>query len=376
MGFLQDSIIRPYAFNGTPKNLFKKFITDHNEQVDDFKKFKIGKITVVDPNNYISRSNDTYDTALSNLNSRLIDDSLGGYFYITHGDDGMEDIPTLNYLADFTNVSSQIVEFGSNLKDYTKTVKADTIATALIPIGAEINTESETNNDKPKERLTIKSVNGGKDYIYNKSAVSLYGWIFKTAQWDDVTDAKNLLTKAKAQLNQLINQNTTIELTAIDLHLLDKTIASFYIGDYVRVLSKPHNFDSTLLCNKQEIDLLKPDNDKLTLGYTYATFTDVTSKTTNALSAIPTIRSSVSNISTKLTVLSDDVTTVQGDATTISGDLETVAGVVVDNVRDTAANTAAIQKITSKVEIDANLIAANKSAIDNLIERIAALEKS
>ena len=138
LGFLQDSIIRPFNFTGTPEDLFKKFIEDHNSQVDEFKQFKIGTVTVIDPNDYIYRDNINYESTLNNLNGRLINDSLGGYFYITHGEDGADPMPTLNYLSDFTRVSSQKIEFGSNLKKYTRTVKAEEIATAIIPLGAEV----------------------------------------------------------------------------------------------------------------------------------------------------------------------------------------------------------------------------------------------
>lgn len=307
LGFLQDSIIRPFTFYGTPDNLLRKLVREHNAQVDEFKRFKIGTITVVDPNNYIARSNSAYESALSNLNSRLIEDSLGGYFYITHGDDGTEEIPTLNYLADFTKVSSQIIEFGSNLKNYTKTVKGEDIATAIIPLGHEIDDgDDKTENQK----LTIASINGGIDYVYDKSAVALYGWIFKVVSWDDVTEAANLKIKAETYLASVIQQNITIELNAIDLHLLDRSIESFNVGDYIRVISKPHNFDSTLLCNKQTIDLLKPENDSLTLGYTYSTFTELNRKLSASVSNITKIQSTVNRTSALISNLDQAVTVI------------------------------------------------------------------
>ena len=373
LGFLQDSIIRPFSFSGTPEELFKKFVNDHNSQVDDFKKFKIGKVTVVDGNDYIARENTGYETTISNLNSRLIEDSLGGYFYITHGEDGTEEIPTLNYIADFTKVSSQIVEFGSNLKDYTKTITGENIATAIIPLGAEVD---DGNKDTPNPRLTIASVNNGKDFIYSTEAVALYGWIFKSVQFDDVTIASNLLAKGREYLNSVINQNITIELNAIDLHLLDRSIESFNVGDYIRVVSKPHKFDSTLLCNKQTIDLLKPDNDTLTLGYTYSTFTEKSSKTAEAISSIKVIRTSVSSLSSKVSGLSDTVVKAQTDASTaindysnvvndlanVSGDLEAIAGAVTDNARNIATNAENIQQ--------------NTTDISDLLVRVEALESA
>lgn len=371
LGFFQDSVIRPFVFTGTPEELFKKFINEHNSQVDDFKKFKIGTITVVDPNNYIARSNSEYESALANMNSRLLEDSIGGYFYITHGEDGTDPSPTINYLSDFTKVSSQKIEFGSNLKDYTKTVNAEDIATAIIPLGAEVD-DGNDNTENPK--LTIKNVNNGVDYVYNSDAVALYGWIFKVVSWDNVTNASILKSKTEAYLNEIINQNITIELNAIDLHLLDRSIESFSICDYVQVVSTPHNFDSTLLCNKQSLDLLKPDNDSLVLGYTYSTFTETSSKMSTSISKIGNIQTSITNITNKMTILNETVGNTSKDAetalenyqnvstelSTVSGDLEAIAGVVTENARNIATN--------------ANNIATNAENITNNAEDIARID--
>jgi hypothetical protein len=89
-----------------------------------------------------------------------------------------------------------------------------------------------------------------------------------------VTTPENLLTKARAYLNESINQNITIELTAVDLSILDQSIDSFQLGDYITIESKPHGVNDSLLLQKQTIDLLRPNNDTITLGYTYSSFTD------------------------------------------------------------------------------------------------------
>lgn len=354
LGFLQDSIIRPFSFTGTPEQLFKKFINEHNSQVDEFKRFKIGTVTVVDPNNYIARSNSSYETSLSNLNSRLIEDSLGGYFYITHGEDGTDTIPTINYLADFTKVSSQKIEFGVNLKNYVKTTKAEEIATAIIPLGKEVDDGDDSTENK---RLTIASVNGGKDYVYSEAGVKLRGWIFKVVSWDDVTDPNNLKTKAENYVTTSVNQNITIEVTTVDLHLIDPTIESLNVCEYIQVLSMPHNFDSILLCNKQTLDILKPDNDTYTLGYTYSTFTESSSKMASAVSSVVKIQSTVNNLSNRLTVVDktaeealNDYQEISQEMSTFSGDLEAIAGAVTDNARNIATNASNIATNTQDIE--------------------------
>ncbi len=378
LGFLQDSIIRPFEFSGTPEQLFKKFINEHNSQVDEFKRFKIGTVTVVDPNNYIGRSNTAYESAYTNLNSRLIEDSLGGYFYITHGDNDDDPIPTINYLADFTNVSTQLIEFGSNLQDYTKTTKANDIATAIIPLGATVD-DGDSETEDP--RLTIAGVNNGVDYVYDEKAVELRGWIFKSVTWDDVNDANNLKTKAEEYLQTVINQNITIELKAIDLHLLDRNIESFKLGDYIRVISKPHNFDSTLLCNKQTLDLLQPANDTLTLGYTYSSFTDRMGKISASTFNVMSIQSTVNSINNRVLALNSTVSNtdktandainnynqVSADLGTVTGDLEVVAGVATENARNIAVNA-------QNIATNAENIQANAAAINDILERLTILE--
>lgn len=264
MGFFQDSIIRPYDFSGIPSELFKRYVDEHNAQVDEFKRFRLGKCTVVDANDYIARSNSAYETTLSNMNSRLIEDSTGGYLHITHGDDDTDPVPTLNYLADFERVSTQTIEFGKNLRDFVKKSSGTEIATAIIPLGAKTSDDS---------RLTISSVNDGVDYVYDEAAVQSRGWVFKTVEWDDVTLPENLKAKALAYLADCVKEPVTLELNAIDLNLLDRSIDSFRLGDYVRVVSPPHNFAETLLCTRMTFDIMKPENDTVILGGMYSSFT-------------------------------------------------------------------------------------------------------
>ena len=264
LSFFVDSIQRPYSFTGAPGDLLSQFVEIHNDQVDENKRFVMGEVTVVDNNNYINRSNSNYEDSLTNINNHLVDLD-GGYLYITRGTD---EIPVINWLADFPYRSGQKIEFGENLLDFTKTNSAEEIATGIIPLGAKIGEGDD------ETRVTIESVNNGADYIVDDLAVATYGRIFTVVTWDDVTTPENLLTKARAYLNESINQNITIELTAVDLSIMDKSIDSFQLGDYITIESKPHGVNDNLLLKKQTIDLLRPDNDTITLGYTYSSFTD------------------------------------------------------------------------------------------------------
>lgn len=268
LSFLLDSIQRPWSFTGTPEELFTRFITIHNSQVAADKQFTVGRVTVTDPNGYINRANSAYEDTLSNLNSKLLE-PLGGYIDITSGENGER---VINWLADYPYLSTQTIQFGENLLDFAKTNYAEDIATALIPLGAKI----ETQDSDVESRVTIESVNGGLDYIYDQEAVNKYGWIYKSVIWDDVTVPANLLTKARAYLNESINLNISLELSALDLSAMNQDISAFMLGDYIQVISKPHGIDAKYLLTKQSIDILYPENDRVTLGYTFSTFTDQT----------------------------------------------------------------------------------------------------
>lgn len=265
LGFLLDSVQRPYTFQGTPADLLEDYLTNHNSQVADHQKFVLGTITVTDPNDYINRSNTAYENTLTNINDRLLD-TLGGYFYISHND---QEQPVLNWYADSNFLCLQTIEFGENLLDFAKTDSTEEIATAIIPLGAEI----DPGDAGEPYKLTIAEVNDGKDYVYDADAVAKYGWIYHVEEWSDVTIPANLKTKAEQLLAEKILRNITVEVNAIDLSAMDKNIDDFNLFEYVNIKSAPHNLEAQLLLEKQTLDLLHPENDTITLGYSYNTFT-------------------------------------------------------------------------------------------------------
>lgn len=286
LAFLNDSIMRPYDFTGTPKELFTKYITEHNNQVDATHQFKVGECTVTDPNDYIVRANSEYVSVWDELNNKLID-MLGGYLWVRHEDDGIY----IDYLEDFNRLNPQSIELGKNLLDIKTITKGEDIFTVLIPLGGRLQKETpeipevpvtESEGEEPEEpiesqsekRLTIESVNDGKDYIENTEAVAKYGRIVKVVTWDDVTIPENLLRKGQETLANGFSFNVSIEVSAVDLSGTDTTISSFRIGSYNKVFTKAHDIDETLLVKKLSLTLDNPKSDKLTLGATFDSFLD------------------------------------------------------------------------------------------------------
>jgi hypothetical protein len=274
LAYLNDSIYRPSSFTGTPEELFTLIFSNHNLQVTDDQKLKVGNVTVTDPNNYISRSWEDYLSSWDLLKTKLLE-PLGGYLVERYEDDGTY----IDWLEDFTNnesliVSTQTIEFGENLIDILAKNDASTTYSVVIPLGYEIE-----NEDGTKSRLTINSVNDDKDYLVNETALAAYGWkvapVSETT-WDDVTVASNLKTKGQKWLdNQAVMIASTLEITALDLAAVDQDIEFFFIYKYVRIKSTPHNFNKVYLLKSIKIPFDHPESTQITLGETSNTLTGI-----------------------------------------------------------------------------------------------------
>ena len=263
---LRDSIYRPYAKVGaTPKSFFTTMINAHNSQMEVAKRFTIGSVTV--PNATIEMENENAETVLDAVN-RLVE-QVGGYIVITAAEDGSR---VINWLAELTNTSGQSIEFGENLLDFNQTgANSVELVTGLIPYGAQLEVEDPKTGKKvkSKNRLTIKAANKqfpGQDYILAQDAVYERSTIMGTVVWDDVTTASELYNRAVAYLDGLKLFVTSLELTALDLSYMDKSIDSFTVGDMIHVVSVPHGVNALFQLTQMTEDLLDPSQGKITLG--------------------------------------------------------------------------------------------------------------
>lgn len=279
LAFLLDSVQRVYDYQGTLDGLFKQYINNHNSQVEDAKKFVIGEITVTDKNNYVHYSSTQYPKTWDELNEKLID-THGGYVR-TRIQDGVRYI---DYIQDYDSISKQTIEFGVNMLDISEYISADDVFTVLIPLGAD-QTDSE---GKSTGRLTISSVNGGKDYIQDESAIALFGYIWKTNDWNDVTQANDLLTKGRAYLSSGIQMAVTLTMKAVDLHLVNVNTQRIRLGDYIRVLSVPHKLDKFFQCSSISLDLQNPKNSTYNFGVQFRSMTESQVKTSKGTSYLET----------------------------------------------------------------------------------------
>lgn len=309
LGFFNDSIVRPFVFpddfveadgyseattSGNVVEFFLSWLIDqHNAQVDEFQRFKLGDVTVATTPNIIYRESADYLKTWEVLKTRLFESSLGGYLCIRYEDDGNY----IDYLADFEYDNIQRIAYGENLLDITLESDASETYTAVIPLGARMNEINTATDDE--SRLTIKEMPDRfidtdrdlakyGDYVYSQKGVEKYGWIFAPTSettWEDITDPGYLMSAGLDYLTSTaLKLQSTTTIKAVDLHFSDDEIESFRIYRYIAVSSKPHEEESRHKLTRLEIDILNPQNTIITIGETVLSLTDITHDDNQAMS--------------------------------------------------------------------------------------------
>ena len=264
LAYLLDVQYPPFVHTGSPSQFLSDLLEYYNGRVSEKQKIYMGMVTVTDPNDYIRRESENYDSVYNIIQNKLIS-PLGGWLCLRR----QEDKNYLDYLADYEE-SDQVIRFGENLLDLTKYAKAETVKTVIIPLGSK--------NEDTGRYVDITSVNGGLNYIMDDVLVQQYGWIEAVVNWDDVTLPQNLLKKAQDYLQDCKNMQLSIELSAVDARLLGVDVERIKPGMMVRVISKPHHLDDMFLCSSKTTSLLDPSKDKIVLGNQMETFTETMSR--------------------------------------------------------------------------------------------------
>lgn len=274
MAFFNDSSQPPAEYSGLSVRAYlERLIAVHNSKVTPNRRFTLGAVTVVDKNFPTYYTN--YEKTMAILNALV--EQYGGHLRVRK----VNGVRYLDYLAEYPDTCSQVIQFGSNLIDFTRKWDSTEFATVIVPLGNRLD-------DSPIEALdaylTVESVNQGSMYVQSNEAVAAYGWIEKTVTWDEVSDPAVLLEKAKTYLTDLQFDNLELELSALDLHYLDVNTEAVKLLDEIRVISRPHGLDRMFPVKKLEIPLDNPEQTQFTLGDSVKTsLTSVNNQTSAAI---------------------------------------------------------------------------------------------
>lgn len=268
LAYLLDTVQEKHAYgsqsaeNGeadTNRKILAKMVDMHNIQVGAEKRFTCGIIDVDEEPVKMLTTN--FESTWSSIDTNFLQ-KYDGYLRIRH-DRG---INYLDYVKRYGRVNNQAIRLGENLLDIQKSVKTEDVRTAIIPMGA--------NN------ITVANATGhdGSIYVRDSEAIKEYGWIVEKVDFFDINNPDDLLVEAKKYLAKRVKPTVSIELTAVDLSLLDADIQAYRLGDLVPLTSDIHGVSSTIgdvntyyPISKIELDLENPTNSKITLGATRPT---------------------------------------------------------------------------------------------------------
>lgn len=315
LAYLRDVIVRPnWTHTGTVAQYFASIIGHYNDVVETDptdptdpsyvnKKFAVGVCTVT--GDEIERTTDQYTDVLTELTDKLLN-KYGGFLQprceIVNG----QEVNYLDYLAE-PGAGTQTIRYGKNLLDLKETASVAPVYTRIIPLGA-----SEDN-----VRVTIASVNDGKIYLDDATAIAKYGLIEHVETYDEITSPQALKTAGLDTLDS-VQPDNSLELVAVDMKLFGESTDRLTVGKTYRILSAPHGYvesSQSGRLNRAEIKLAKVNESRYYFGNAKATITQEAVSTNRAMSQV-----------TKLALdNSADIDTLRAQIEAISGDIATMA---------------------------------------------------
>lgn len=275
LGYLCDTI-QPYTeerqYNGDDsRNGLQEFIDvlldNHNAQVDVDQRIYRGVVSVktYDSSEGVYKGLN-YETTWDALKSKIVD-VFGGEIRLRETDG----ILYLDYADELGATRATTIELGRNMESAQRSLDCTGIITRLIPLGAKlteqvVDEQGNVTEVETERRLTVSSVNNEVTYIEDETAAGLYGYIYRTVVFDDVTDPTNLYNKGVdylAENNRITESNSIVSL---DLSMLGLDIDDFQLYDRYPVRNELIGLYATLEIIKKTTDVIEPYSSTFDMG--------------------------------------------------------------------------------------------------------------
>lgn len=309
LGYLQDSVQKWFKAQDMTIIQFLTYLLNiHNAQVEPYKRFLIGNVTVVNNTDNIYYYVDDSTSTLDTIKDKLLD-RLGGELQIRR-ENGVN---YLDYLVEIGKHSDTTIELGKNMISASKSMDPTEVVTRIFPRGIRLESEEETNTDASQPRLTIASVNGGVDYLNaSQELIDRFGIQGKAVNWDDVTDVNILKTKGQQFLDNQKVVSYKYTTTAADLSLLNIDTDTYEEGNYHHTINSMLGINEELRIVGMTLDIISPEVSSLTIGDRFLTqseyqielskarkqLNELTVTSTQQRNQIITINNNVTNLQT------------------------------------------------------------------------------
>lgn len=248
LGFLQDSMqVGVTRVTEDAASFFRRLIDEHNEQVESYKQFKVGTVTI-QPNTRARVETDSrgHVTTLTMLEELV--NQVGGYLHAADGE--------ISWLRNI-NLSKQEIRYGYNLVSFKRSVSYDSFATVVYAYGT-------SNDNTPVNLYPLLGV----AYVADEQAVAKWGWIPKCVFFKGTDTPEALFAAAQRWLHANSAPTESIDISAVDRHWTDRSVPRFRAAENVHIVSAPHRYENALVLDTVTCDWLHPGSNKVQIGKT------------------------------------------------------------------------------------------------------------
>lgn len=362
--------------NKGSEDYFKIIFDSANVQIEEFKRITPRNITVQSrsdrPFRYIG-----YDSSWDTVRERIIN-NIGGYLTL-------RELNTRLYV-DWTKeigvTKESPIKLGQNIKSASREVDFDGLATIIVPIGADLQSqnqgqEEDQSPDVTRAQLDIRSVNDGKMYLADEELIREFGFIRKSVIWTEIDNPSILLARGKQYLR---NQKIALAkwtISAVERYLIDSRYSKFRIGNKHKIINAPLSGIETLQILEKKIDILNPQSVDLTIGSQSQSLSAYQLQTQEADSSIEKLKldQSIATKQKKLEQLNAQLAALRSASQSkpVEPKAPTAPGASATEAEKAAYNQALADYNVAKADYDAKLSAFNMSQQERA-QRISELE--
>lgn len=362
--------------NKGAEDYFKIIFDSANVQIEEFKRITPRNITVHSrsdrPFRYIG-----YDSSWDTVRERIIN-NIGGYLTLRELNTRLY----VDWTTDIGVTKESPIKLGQNIKSASREVDFDGLATIIVPIGADLQSqnqgqEEDQSPDVTRAQLDIRSVNDGKMYLADEELIKEFGFIRKSVIWTEIDNPSILLARGKQYLR---NQKIALAkwtISAVERYLIDSRYSKFKIGNKHKIINAPLSGIETLQILEKKIDILNPQSVDLTIGSQSQSLSAYQLQTQEADSSIEKLKldQSIATKQKKLEQLNAQLSALKSASQSkpVEPKAPTAPGANATDAEREAYNKALADYNVAKADYDAKLSAFNMGQQERA-QRISELE--
>lgn len=348
LDFLNDSKQRQMLYQGKKSDFVKMILDFHNENLESYKEFYPGDLTdLIATGDKMEAEVDPSKSTLATLTDLILNEYGLEIQIRKEGEKKYLDLKKR-----IGKDSNTAIKLSVNLLTLKQHIDPGGIVSRLLVYGKQ--------NSKTNKRITISSVNNGKDYLDRTDLISEYGIRMETVVFDEIEDPVKLKKAGEEQLASQKAVSYQYNVSAVNLSHINPNFDEFEEGDTYPVINPVMNIDERLRVVARQIDLLNVERSSLTIGEKFKSAEEW---------QLDNIRKR-----TRQLVTANQLKETKDDLESVRVITQTTAETVATVQKDVAEHGSQLLSPQDKQKLD-YLLVSKEINLDKLLQRIEALER-